>query len=203
MTEKDIIKKGIAEAEKEAQEKEISKVKMIVKTYLEKIQEKKLVEDKAREERKMLEKDLDDLKGGRLDKIMERQANDPRAREIAIIGIKKIMESYQPMFPWRSPWIVEIKDQSWSYFPADGGGGGGSVTSGYANSNTTVTGYNNNVTYTTTTSSTPSISYSATVGKSPTNAVIYYSDSGSTMNGTIFSSFCGGTYNIDGRIINL
>lgn len=114
---KEIIKQGIAEAEKEAQQEQINKVKKIVQAILEKIESKRKIEDAAREERKLLEKDLDDLKAGRLDQIEERQAKDPKAREISVILVKKIEKEYVPYYPWKSPWFVEMKND-WSYIPS-------------------------------------------------------------------------------------
>lgn len=104
--DKEIIKQGIAEAEKEAQQKQIDKVKEIVKNLLTKISEKKELEEKIRAERKLLEKDLDDLKAGRLDRIEERQKIDPEAKENSTIIIKRIEKEYIPYYPWRSPWYV-------------------------------------------------------------------------------------------------
>ena len=170
MTEKDIIKQGIAEAEKEAQQKEINKVKQIVKSYLEKIQDKRKIEDKAREERKMLEKDLDDLKSGRLDKILERQESDPRAKEVSIIVVTKVEKEYIPMYPWRSPWYVEMKNTPYLYCDAGP----------WINTITTPTVYSLGQT-----------TCSDTSGQS------------TSMLGTVFSNFSGGSYNIDGDIINL
>lgn len=185
MTDKEIIKKGIAEAEKEAQEKEIQKVKTIVKSYLQKIQDKRDIEDKAREERKMLEKDLDDLKSGRLDKILERQESDPKAKDISIIIIKKIEKEYIPMYPWRSPWIVEIKPQPYQWVESY------TTTSGYLNTNV------GDAVYTTCGAGGGGGCYAGLSGTStPTGNSV-------SIVGTVFSNFSGGSYDINGNIINL
>jgi len=107
MTNEKIVSTAIEQLEKENQEAEISKIKGIVKAYLEKILNKK-EEIKARQsELKELEADLNDLKAGRLDKIEDRQTNDPNHSKITLIYIKKIERDYLPYYPWRSPWIVE------------------------------------------------------------------------------------------------
>ena len=109
MTNKEIVADAIKEISKEKQEAEIKKIKDIVRTYLEKIQQKKEKEDEVRKERLALEKDLDDLKAGRLDKIEERQGKDPIHDKVTIIEIHRIEKEYIPYQPWRSPWYVEIK----------------------------------------------------------------------------------------------
>lgn len=104
--EKDIINKGFAEAKKQQQENEVSKIKEIVLKHLEKI---KYHEEQAKEHGekvKLLKKDLDDLKAGRLDRIEERHEKDPKAREVRQIEVHKIVEHYQPLSPWYSPFYV-------------------------------------------------------------------------------------------------
>jgi len=59
---------AIKELSKEKQEAEIKKIKDIVQRYLEKIDTKKKEVKESQEELRALEKDLDDLKDGRLDK---------------------------------------------------------------------------------------------------------------------------------------
>lgn len=159
---KELIKKAFDAAEKEHQEKEIQKIKKIVQIMLEKIQSKSEQKEKLDEEIRLLKKDLDDLKAGRLDKIKERQDVDEKARDISIIIIKEIKEEYIPYRPWYSPWTVTLKYPSW-----------------YTNGNTqTSTGTGN----------------------------MYYcnsSDCSLTATGNTISNFVGGSYNINGKIINL
>jgi DNA gyrase/topoisomerase IV subunit A len=107
MTQKDIVSNAIQQLEKEKQEIEISKIKGIVKAYLEKILNKKEQIKIIQKELKDLEIDLDDLKSGRLDKIEERQSKDPNHKNNTLIFVKKIEADYLPFQPWRSPWIVE------------------------------------------------------------------------------------------------
>jgi uncharacterized protein (DUF305 family) len=107
----DIVKKGFAAAEQEQQEQEqeISKIKKIVQSYLEKIQEKSERKDELDQEVRLLKKDLDDLKAGRLDRIKERSEKDPKAKEVTLIIIREVQKEYIPMRPWLSPWYVEMK----------------------------------------------------------------------------------------------
>lgn len=107
MTQKDIVSNAIQQLEKEKQEAEISKIKGIVKAYLEKILNKKEQIKIIQKELKELEMDLDDLKSGRLDKIEERQEKDPNHNINTLIIVKRIEKEYLPFQPWRSPWIVE------------------------------------------------------------------------------------------------
>lgn len=101
-----LIKKAIGLAEKEAEEKEVERIKIIVKSYLEKINEKSKEKARIENEIKILKKDLDDLKSGRLDKIEERQEKDPRAKEVSIIIVNKIEKEYRPVQPWFSRYEV-------------------------------------------------------------------------------------------------
>ena len=91
-------------AEKELQEEEISKIKNIVKDYLQKIAEKEKENKKIVKEISLLKKDLDDFKAGRLDKVVERQQIEPLSPKIVIIH--KIEKEYIPVRPWYSPWEI-------------------------------------------------------------------------------------------------
>ena len=105
-----IIKQALSEAEKEAQQEKIDRVKEIVKAHLEKIENCKDKESAIREERKIYENDLEDIKQGRLDKIMERQNKSEKARNISIIIVRPVERSYMPLCPWRSQWVID-----WNY----------------------------------------------------------------------------------------
>lgn len=102
-----IIKQALSEAEKEAQQEKIDRVKEIVKAHLEKIENCKDRESAIREERKIYENDLEDIKQGRLDKIMERQSKSEKARNISIIIVRPVEINYMPLYPWRSQWIID------------------------------------------------------------------------------------------------
>jgi len=112
--DKELIKKAFADAEKDQQEKQIAEIKRIVKTSLERIEEKSKAKNDIEEEIRVLRKDLDDLKAGRLDLIEERQIKDVKAREISVIIVKRIEKEYVPYYPWRSPWVVQLKQPTWS-----------------------------------------------------------------------------------------
>ena len=182
MTQKNI-QKAFALAEKEEQEKEIQKIKTIVKTYLEKIREKKKKRDGISEEIRILEKDLDDMKSGRLDLIEDRQKKDEKAREISIVIVNKIEKEYVPYYPWRSPWIVEIKPPY--QFVCD------------TRTTTTTTTY-------------PLVSQvnslgSTIVSDSSGKITDCFLQNGTTsqFTGTQFANFTKGSYDVDGNTINL
>jgi len=116
-----VVSDAIKESEKTKQEEEIKKIKGIVQKILEKIdslKEKKVGLDK---EIRVLEDDLSDLKKGRMDKIEERQEKDPDHKNYTIIVVKRIEKEYIPMYPWRSPWIITIKDYMPFYTFTDAG----------------------------------------------------------------------------------
>ena len=110
MSSEETVKKAFELAEKEVQEIEVSKIKKIVQSYLQDIEE--LVEKKkdVEEKIKVLKSELDDLKDGRIDKIKERHEKDEKARNIFIIIVKCIEQEYLPLQPWRSPWIIQLKN---------------------------------------------------------------------------------------------
>ena len=110
---KQAIQKAFAAAEKEQQEKEIDRIKKIVQSHLEKIESKKEARQKLSDDIRHLEKDLDDLKSGRLDLMHERHEKDDHAREVRIIIVQKVEKEYVPYYPWRSPWVV-----TWNYSPS-------------------------------------------------------------------------------------
>lgn len=177
---KDIIKKAFADAEKERQEQEVSKIKSIVKAHLEKIETKSKEHKKLGEEISLLKKDLDDMKAGRLDRIEERHEVDERAKEVRIIIVKKVEHEYIPMQPWRSPWTIEWATSPY-FYP-----GSGTLTT-YASPSVTLTNTGSSLTYLT--------SGTAAVN---TNAV-YCSTTGNNV-----ANFVSGTYDLsDGKIITL
>ncbi len=121
------MKKVVSETEKElreeAREKQITKVKEIVKRTLdaiEKVKEDKLTIDKRL---KYLKMDLDDLKEGRLDRIEERQEKDPKAKENSVIIIIKEKEVIRerevpyPVYPspWYWPYNITWNQPDWYY----------------------------------------------------------------------------------------
>ena len=109
---KQIVNQALTELEKEQQEQKINEVKRIVSSYLEKIAEQKVIVDSEQNKLKLLKKDLDDLKAGRLDKIEDRQKFDPVAKNVSVIIIRRT-ETYLPMQPWRS-------EYDWYYTDAVG-----------------------------------------------------------------------------------
>ncbi len=103
---KEIIKKGFDAAEQEHQEQQVKQIKEIVQKHLEKIAYHHEQAKEHQDKEKLLKKDLDDLKAGRLDRIEERQEKDEKAKQVRIIEVHKIVREYLPLAPWRSPWEV-------------------------------------------------------------------------------------------------
>jgi len=107
--EKAIVKEGVALAEKEQREKQVQEVKNIVLKTL----EKKRALEKERDERvekiKILNMDLEDLKLGKLDRIVERQEKDEKAKQTSVVVIIKekviVEHHYDPWYvPYRIVW---------------------------------------------------------------------------------------------------
>jgi hypothetical protein len=185
------VEEAIKEIEKEEQQKEVDKIKNIVRKYLEKIADKKKQEDEVRKERLALEKDLDDLKAGRLDKIEERQGKDPVHDKVKIIEIHKIVEHYYPAYPWRSPYVINWYEPNY-----------------YGQSITTSSGYSSiGYLQANNTGSSLGMITSNTGSQNFMNQMQSVSNLASQITGqitgTMFQNFCGGSYDIGGNIINL
>jgi len=111
MKDEKIIKEAYDFAQKEINEEREKKireeVKKIVKGTLEKIE---ILNEKKKElekEIKILKQDLDNLKEGRLDLILERQTVDEGAKEVSVINIIEIVNVPPiPISPWKRPYDV-------------------------------------------------------------------------------------------------
>lgn len=101
-----LIKEAFELAEKEFKEKKIDEVKRIVLKTLERIDE--LVKEKgALEEKiKILRMDIDDLKEGKLDRIVERQEKDEKAKNTSVVVIIKEKEVIREVSPWYWPYRI-------------------------------------------------------------------------------------------------
>lgn len=114
MTE--ITKEAFKLAEKEIKDEEKMHIKDVVKATLEKLRKKETEKHAVEEEIKILRKDIDDLKEGRIDRIKERQDIDTKAKDVSVIIIKeKIVEKQVPL--WYQPWIIEIKREYAPIYP--------------------------------------------------------------------------------------
>ena len=91
MVAKDIVKKAFSEAENELKEKQVEEVKQIVKKTLEKLDKLKEKKKDLDEQIKVLKMDIDDLKEGKLDRIVERQEKDPDAKKTSVVIIEKVI----------------------------------------------------------------------------------------------------------------
>lgn len=138
----DIVKEGVKLAEEELRKEEVTRIKDVVKATLEKLHQKEIQKHGLEEEIKILRKDVEDLKEGRIDRIKERQEVDSKAKDVSVIIIKeKIIERQVPT--WYYPWIIEIKREyvpwiPWPYFTVTNSGNatitGGSTSSAVATS---------------------------------------------------------------------
>lgn len=112
----ELAKEGFKRAEESLKEEEIMRIKDVVKATLEKLHKREAEKHNIDEEIKILRKDIEDMKEGRIDRIKERQDIDAKAKEVSVIIIKeKIIEKQVPM--WYYPWIIEIKPQYVPYIP--------------------------------------------------------------------------------------
>jgi len=104
---KDIVKEGYELAEKELKERQIQEVKKIVTCTLEKIHNLEKARVDLTEKIKIIKKDLDDLKLGKLDLIAERQEKDEKAKEVSVVVIIKEKEIIRETSPWYIPYRIE------------------------------------------------------------------------------------------------
>ena len=103
---KEVVKQAYAEAEKEARDKQVAEVKLIIKKTLEKLSTiRKQIKD-LQEEEKILKLDIDDIKDGHLDRIEERQRLDKKAKEVSVVTIIKELEVIREVNPWYTPYKV-------------------------------------------------------------------------------------------------
>ena len=93
MTQENLVQKGFKEGEEQWNGRLIEEAKRLALATLEKIEEKKKEKAKVEEELRVLKLDLEDLKAGKMDKIMERQKKSVCAR-----GVSKIV--WQNSIPW-------------------------------------------------------------------------------------------------------
>ena len=119
--DKDMVKKAYAQAQNERKEQQIQEIKAIVSLTLKKIEtleserenlkrqyheQLKTVEDSI----KLLKLDIEDLKEGRLDRILERQEKDKKAKQASVMVVERNM--YPPLDiavnPWRQPYQVQL-----------------------------------------------------------------------------------------------
>jgi regulator of replication initiation timing len=137
-----IVKEAFEAAEKESREKQVGEVKKIVTKTLERLEEVRKEIRELNDERKILEMDIDDLKEGKLDRIVERQEKDPKAKQTSVVVIVKEREVIREVNPWywpyqiiwRTPLAVPIEPLPVWCTTTQGvgsGGGVGMLTSGH------------------------------------------------------------------------
>ena len=82
-------KKAFEQANKELREKQIENLKHFIKKTLQK--KESLIAQRKELARaiEILDKDIDDLKDGRIDRVEERQKTDPAAREASVAVVEK------------------------------------------------------------------------------------------------------------------
>ncbi len=101
--EKKIVQEAFGEALKLAEEEKKDKIKKII---LETLKKKIQLEEEVtglQKKIKILKKDLEDFKQGRLDLIEERQKVDKLAKETSVVKIIKIIEEHHYPRPWYEP----------------------------------------------------------------------------------------------------
>lgn len=145
---KDNIKKAVESAEQEIQEKEIEKLKGIVKELLIKKASKEEEKRDIEKEISVIKQTIDDFKAGRLDKVKELIEKDSVARQVLPFQVIIINQTIYNQ-PWRWEYRVEpislSPTASWS--PSSGliaGGSGVMSLTNYTGSYNTGTGLTGN-----------------------------------------------------------
>jgi regulator of replication initiation timing len=115
--EQDTVKRGLKLAQDELREKQVAEVKQLALRTLEKLDELEKQITELNEQRKLLKLDLEDLKEGRLDRILERQEKDPKAKKVSVFTVIKEKETvYVPYGTpnwWYTPYVIETKPSVW------------------------------------------------------------------------------------------
>ena len=170
---KEVIQKAIQSAEQEIEDKQVEKIKTIVKDTLQKIRD---IDDEIKEledDRKILKLDIDNLKEGRLDRIEERQKVNKKAKKISVIIVEKEVHHHH-----YDRWYEPYKITYMPYYPP------------VQPLPISPIFYNDNIHCCTTT------------GQSGVSATISACDVFSLSN-SIAKNFTVGTYPINGEIVNL
>lgn len=106
---KDEYKKAVELAENELQEKNIEKLKEIIKRLLQKKINLEKEKDEIEEKIKVIKQDIDDFKAGRLDKVKERhEVEKNNFIPIYITILNDNNKINYPLQPWR--WNYQIDD---------------------------------------------------------------------------------------------
>lgn len=129
---KENLKTAIESAEQEIQEKEIAKLKGIVKNLLEK---KATLEEEKREIEKeisVIKQTIDDFKSGRLDKVKELIEKDSVAKELLPF---KIIIINQPVInqPWK--WLYQITPTTPTWYTTTASASTNLISDGYTTAN--------------------------------------------------------------------
>lgn len=104
--DKKLVKEAFGLAEKEAQREKKEKIKNIILETLKKLEDLKKEKEELDRKIKILKRDLEDFKQGRLDLIEERQKKDELARKISIARVEKIIEHHYYPKPWYEPYKI-------------------------------------------------------------------------------------------------
>lgn len=97
------IQKAVQAAEQELEEKEVGRLKEVIKNLLTRKREKEVERDELDEDIRVIKQDIDDFKAGRLDKIKERHDTNPKANESSPIVITIINDNSRASYPTQ-PW---------------------------------------------------------------------------------------------------
>ncbi|MHA1329607.1 MAG: hypothetical protein ACTSR2_00885 [Candidatus Hodarchaeales archaeon] len=125
--EKKIIKEAFGEAQKQAEKEKREKIKKVILETLRKLEDLKEERDLINKKIKILKKDLEDFKNGRLDLIEERLRTDKLAKETSVVKLKKVSEGSKP---WYETYKIELANPVY-YYDTDTwsiGGGTGFTT---------------------------------------------------------------------------
>ncbi len=94
--------------ERIAKEKQKQNVQDLVTTCLEAKQQLLLEKKRIEEKLRVVNMDLEDLKDGRLDRILERQVKDPRSAEISEFNIIEGHLDGEKSGKWYKPFIITL-----------------------------------------------------------------------------------------------
>lgn len=97
---------------KEMRQKQIAAIKEAVQLTLEKLEEVEKQKNNVQDQIKILKHDLFDLKDGRLDRILERQALNEEAKSISVIVVTKavVQNGAVNASPWYEEYEFKVAD---------------------------------------------------------------------------------------------
>ena len=115
--EKNLTKEAYDEVQNEKREKQKDEIKKIITKSLEELDKKEKNRKDLDDEIRILRRDVEDFKEGRLDRVEERQQKDPKAKNVSVVTIVKKEEHHH--YHSTPNWWYRPYEITWNPFYAE------------------------------------------------------------------------------------